>query len=90
MDTLMHMPSGKEAASGPLARAVSAEVRATMARHRISGAKLANLVGMSQSYISRRLLDDAPFTLNDVEAICRALDERPSDFMAAALRSMGE
>lgn len=86
----MHMPSGKEAASGPLARAVSAEVRATMARHRISGAKLASLAGMSQSYISRRLLDDAPFTLNDVEAICRALDERPSDFMAAALRSMGE
>lgn len=89
MVTIMYMPSGKEAASGPLARAVSAEVRATMARHRISGAKLAGMVGMSQSYISRRLLDDAPFTLNDVEAICAALDEPLADFVAAVLRSMG-
>lgn len=86
----MYMPSGKEAASGPLARAVSAEVRATMARHRMSGSKLAAKAGMSQSYISRRLLDDAPFTLNDVEMICRALDESLPEFLAAVLRSMGE
>ena len=86
----MYMPSGKEAASGPLARAVSAEVRAIMARHRMSGSKLAAKAGMSQSYISRRLLDDAPFTLNDVEAICNALNKPLPDFVAAVVRAMGE
>lgn len=71
----MSMPIGKQQQSGRFARATSAEVRAAMARKRVSGAQLSAKIEMSQSYLSKRLRDDFPFTLNDVEAICKALDE---------------
>lgn len=45
---------------------------------------------MSQSYISRRLLDEAPFTLNDIEPICAALKQDLCPFLAAILWSMEE
>ncbi|WP_205754147.1 MULTISPECIES: helix-turn-helix transcriptional regulator [Arthrobacter] len=69
------MPQRKQNPSGPFARASSAEVRATMARKRVSAAKLAAKAEMSPSYLSTRLRDDLPFTLNDIEAICKALEE---------------
>lgn len=75
MGIVMDMASGKQKAAGEFARAVSAEIRAVMARQRVSGAKLAEAAGMSQGYLSKRLRDQAPFTLNDVEAISKALGE---------------
>ena len=71
----MTMPSGKQGPSGPFARAIAAQVREAMARHRISAARLAPLIDVSQSYLSKRLRDEVPLTLNDVEAICTALGE---------------
>lgn len=71
----MIVPSGKQGPSGPFARAIAAQVREAMARHRISAARLAPLVGVSQSYLSKRLRDEVPLTLNDVESICLALGE---------------
>ena len=71
----MVMPSGSQPAPGPLSRAVSAEIRQAMARHRVSGAELARMTGRSQSYISKRLRDESSFTTNDVEDICAALGE---------------
>ncbi len=61
----------------PLARAFSAEIRALLVRRQptMSGLKLAGLIGMSQNYIAKRLRDEYPFTLDDVAAICTALDE---------------
>lgn len=82
------MPSGKEAPSGPLARATSAEIRAEMSRRRISGTRLAAAAGLSQSYMSHRLRDQAPFTLNDIEAICAALDQELCPFLATVLHAM--
>lgn len=59
----------------PLAKAFAAEIRAELARQKITGLKLAGMVGMSQNYIAKRLRDEAPFTLDDIAAICAALDE---------------
>jgi transcriptional regulator with XRE-family HTH domain len=39
----------------------------------VSGFVLAARVGVSQNYFAKRLRDDAPFNMNDVEAICTAL-----------------
>lgn len=69
---------------GPLARAVSAEVRAAMGRHRVSGLQLAGMLKVSQNYLAKRLRDEAPFTINDVERICAVLGEDFADLMHAA------
>lgn len=82
------MPTGTQAAAGPLARATSAEIRAVMARKRMSGTRLAAAAGLSQSYVSRRLLDKASFTINDIEPICAALEQDLCPFLATVLRSM--
>lgn len=69
------VPSGSQPKPGPFARAVSDEIRMAMARRRVSGAQLAEMVSRSQSYISKRLRNEAAFTANDCEDICRALKE---------------
>lgn len=69
------VPTGSQPQPGPFARAVSDEIRMAMARQRISGAQLASLTGRSQSYISKRLRNEAAFTANDVEDISRVLKE---------------
>lgn len=71
----MEVPSGKQPAPGVFARALSAEIRLAMFRKRMSGADLARGTGRSQSYLSKRLRNEATFSLNDVEDICRVLDE---------------
>lgn len=88
--TMYRMPSGSQPDSGPFARAVAGEIRAAMARHRVSGAQLARDTARSQSYLSKRLRDEAAFTLNDVEDICRELGEPVASLLARALRSMGD
>lgn len=61
-----------------------------MGRHRISGMQLANLTGVSQNYIASRLRDESPFTVNDIENICKALGEDPGNLWAAAIQHLGE
>jgi len=83
----MVVPSGKQPEPGPFARAVSEEIRASMARHRVSGAQLALRAGLSQSYLSKRLRDEVAFTANDVEAICKVLGEDLEQLLVAAARA---
>lgn len=73
----MIVPSGKQPEPGELARAFSAHVRMVMARERVTAKALANATKISRSYLGKRLRDEAPFTLNDVEAICKALGIQP-------------
>lgn len=80
----MNMPSGKQSESGPLAVAVAAEVRAAMGRQRVSGIQLAAMTGISQNYVAKRLRDEAPFTLNDIERICEVLHEDFTELMTNA------
>lgn len=86
----MSMVQRKQPVSGKFARAVAAEIRAAMARRRLSNAQLADLSSLSRSYIGKRLRDETPFTLNDIEAICGALGEDMPAFLEGAFRSMGD
>jgi transcriptional regulator with XRE-family HTH domain len=56
-------------ASGKFARAVSGEIRAAMAKQRVSQMELAKDIGKSQNYLSKRLRDETPFDLNDLHLI---------------------
>ena len=72
---MANMPSGSQPTPGPFALAVAEEIRSVMARHRVSGAHLANMIDRSQSYVSKRLRGEAAFTATDVEDISRALGD---------------
>jgi transcriptional regulator with XRE-family HTH domain len=62
-----------------LGPAVAEEVRALLARRRISGVQFAKQIGKSQPYFSRRLNGDVAFDLDDLEAIAKALDIEVGD-----------
>ncbi|AYR00921.1 hypothetical protein PP636_gp52 [Arthrobacter phage Hestia] len=81
------MPLGRIPESGTLARAVSAQVRAALARQRISVKELAARAGLTESYLGKRLRDDAPMTINDLESVCAALGEDVQAFFVAALQA---
>lgn len=53
---------------------VAAEVRAHLARKRISGRQAAFALGWKQPYISRRLSGDIPFDVNDLAALAELLE----------------
>ncbi|WP_028265898.1 helix-turn-helix domain-containing protein [Arthrobacter sp. MA-N2] len=73
----MSMPSGKQPAPGPLARSFSAHVKGVMDRERITISAMAEATGLSRNYLGKRLRDEVPFTLNDVEVICEVLGLTP-------------
>jgi transcriptional regulator with XRE-family HTH domain len=50
-----------------------------------SGAKLAAETGLSQNYLAKRLRDERPFTLNDIDRIGKALEIDPSILALAPL-----
>lgn len=84
------MPKAAQPVSGPFARAVSAEVRAAMARQRMTMKGLASKAGMSESYLGKRLRDLSPLTANDIEALCKVLGEDIFQFISAALDAAKE
>lgn len=53
---------------------VAEEVRAWMARRRISGVKLAERIGRAQPYVARRLNGDVSFDLDDLVQIAEVLE----------------
>lgn len=53
---------------------VAAEVRAQMARKRVTQTDLAAALGVSQMTISRRLNGRAPFDVEELAAVALALD----------------
>lgn len=69
----MPVPSGKQPPPSPLAREVSAHIRAVMERDQVTTQALAKATGISRTYLGKRLRDEVPLTLNDVEAISRVL-----------------
>ena len=58
----------------PLRVTIAEEIRALMARRRLSAVRLGVAIGRSQSYMSRRLTGEVPFDLDDLDAICATLD----------------
>lgn len=68
MSTVVQMPDRQS----PRGR-VAAEVRAEMARARVSGNALARIVGKSQAYWSRRITGDVAFDVDDLAIIAGLL-----------------
>lgn len=60
--------------SAALRQQVAEEVRALMARRRLSGVKLAKAMGKSQAYVWRRLSGETPFDVDDLETVARIFD----------------
>jgi transcriptional regulator with XRE-family HTH domain len=57
----------------PLNRRVTEEIRAEMARQRVSQTALAETLGRNQTYVSYRLTGKKSLTLNEVEEIAEIL-----------------
>jgi transcriptional regulator with XRE-family HTH domain len=69
---------------------VAAEVRAQLARKRVSGASAAAQLDVTQIYLWRRLSGRVAFDVNDLTALARLLDVPVTAFFPApALRSPG-
>lgn len=73
----MGVPSGKQPPPGKYARAFSERVRMARARERLTEQALADACGMSKTYLGKRLRDEVPFTLNDMEVLCKVLGIKP-------------
>ena len=67
-----------------LTEQVAEEVRALMARRKISGARIARELGVSDAWISYRLSGKQPFDLNDIERIAAILEVDAIDLVASA------
>lgn len=64
----------KDPRVGQLSLRVAAEVRASLARQRISARRAAMTIGWSQVYLSRRLNGEVSFSLDDLDALSELLE----------------
>ncbi|HEY3435956.1 MAG TPA: helix-turn-helix transcriptional regulator [Solirubrobacterales bacterium] len=71
----------------PLTELVAEQVRAEMARRRISGTQLGAKIGKPPRYISRRLTGVVAFDTEDLAAISEALGVDVRDLMRAPERA---
>jgi transcriptional regulator with XRE-family HTH domain len=74
----------REAAA--LNRAVAAELRSLLARRRMRQSALARRMGVTEVWLSRRLREVQSMSLDDLEAMCRALGVAPAELVASAVR----
>ena len=65
-----------------LSAAVAANIRAELARQRVSQFVVADRLGLSQAAVSRRLSGGTPFELDEVEAIASLLGVPLVDLIA--------
>jgi transcriptional regulator with XRE-family HTH domain len=66
----------------PAHERVAGEVRAEMARRRISGRRVARELGWTVNYAHRRFSGETPLDVNDLAAIAAVLDVPISTFIA--------
>ncbi len=76
----------------PLRERVAFEVRAVMARHGLSGVRLAEQLHWKQKYLSRRLTGEVAFDVNDLEALAEIFGVPPATFFRGPriVRRLGE
>lgn len=70
-----------------LTAAVAEEVRSWMGRRRITGARMARELGVSQMWVSDRLAGKTPFTVTDLDRIASVLDVPVVQLFPADLRN---
>ncbi|MGW0043443.1 helix-turn-helix domain-containing protein [Rhodococcus sp. NPDC003348] len=63
---------------------IGEEVRALMARRRISQSALASRLGISQSSMSRRLSGESPFTVDELLRLAEIFEVPVTDLLAAS------
>jgi hypothetical protein len=64
-------------------QSVAGEVRAVMARKRISVSKAARALGVGQSWLHRRVVGDIPFDVGELYAVADLLETPVEQFFAA-------
>lgn len=67
--------------AAPIRQTVASEVRATMARQRISGSELARRMGVSQPYLHRRISGELPFDIDDLDRVAGFLNVTIADLL---------
>jgi transcriptional regulator with XRE-family HTH domain len=87
MTTMDNVPKGKMQVSRELAIAVANEVRATLARQNMLMRDLAQDSGISPGYLGKRLRNEAPLNLNDLQAICDVFGRDVITFMSSAIEA---
>ena len=70
----------REAGQQPTHQVVAAEVRAELARQRISARQAARRLGWTQQYLSRRMTGDISFDVNELAALADLLEVPISAF----------
>lgn len=81
------MPRGSNEQPTPFALAVHAEIRAWQGRRNLSQRKLAELADLKQANLSNMIgSNKKSLNLNELEALCIALDVDIRDIIAAAKR----
>lgn len=75
------MTESSAATATRLRHGIAEEVRVLLARKRMSATRLAQELGWTQQYISRRMVGDQAFDADDMEQIARALGVEPHDLL---------
>jgi transcriptional regulator with XRE-family HTH domain len=83
MLTCMDTPT---ASRTDLNKAVTAEIRALLARRRMRQSAFATQLGETEVWVSRRLRGVQALSLDDLDAMCRVLRVEPANLVASALR----
>lgn len=63
--------------------AIAAEVRATLARHKIDQAGVADALGLSRSSVSHRINGHRPFSVPELIAVAELAGVAPAEFFRA-------
>lgn len=76
-------PRHEDPATPPFREQVAAELRAHLARRRLSGRALAKLLDENQTWVSRRLAGQVPLDVDDIQRIAEALGLTPLELLGA-------
>jgi transcriptional regulator with XRE-family HTH domain len=68
--------------SDGLANTVAANVRAELARRRMTARRLAVDIGVTPEWLSRRMRADVPLSVDDLDRIASALDLPPEALLS--------
>lgn len=80
------MENGTRTASH-LREGVAEEVRALLARRRLAAGKLAQAIGKSEMYVSRRLRGETAFDVDDLQAIAGVLEVTVLELLPTSART---
>lgn len=64
--------------------AIAAELRARLARKRITDTEMARRLNVGQSWFTRRKNGNTPFTAQELWLVCNVMDENYAEVIAAA------